>query len=171
MSHSLKQMTDTTTRGAQTSLHKGTTLITAAVEKASGTPMVLITGDLHLCVSEAEVAARPVRGSYRIETEEMREPLQVIWSAEGRVLTGGAASTDIEFDLHGARAGQTWTYVVAVQVMGSDGLCCIVSGRFVQILVIEDDPTCKTERTKQCLSGRDMLTGVPRRADARMHRV
>ena len=140
MSYSLKQLTDTTTGGAQISLHKGAALITTAAEKASVTPRVFIRGDLHLYVSEAEAAARPVRGRYRIETEEMREPLQVIWSAEGRMLNSEATSTDIEFDLHGARAGQTWTYVVAVQVMGSDGRYCIVSGRFVQIVVTGEDP-------------------------------
>ena len=74
----------------------------------------------------------------------MREPLQVIWSAEGQVLTGEATSTDIEFDMRGARTGQTWTYVVAVQVTEGDGQSRIVSGVFVQILVTGDDPPCET---------------------------
>lgn len=149
MSYALEQLTNTSAQVAQTSLLEGAAHTTTPAEKVSGIPKVFITGDLHLCVSESVVTTRTVRGSYRIETEEMREPLQVIWSAEGRVLTGEAVSADIEFDMYGARAGQTWTYVVTVQVTGGDGLCCIVSGRFVQILVMGDEPACKTERTRQ----------------------
>lgn len=116
---------------------------TASTAKVSGSPRVFITGDLNLCVSESVVTTTPVRGSYRIEIEEMSEPRQVIWNAEGRLLTDEAMSADIEFDLHGARAGQTWTYVVTVQVTGGDGYNCIVCGVFVQILVTGRDPLCK----------------------------
>ncbi len=143
MNYLLKQLTDTTTQGTQMSLHKGATLNTTPAEKVRETPRVFITGELHLCVSEAEIAAKPVSGSYSIKTEEMREPLQVIWSAEGRVLTTKAASANIEFDLHGARAGETWTYVIAVQVTDGDGYNRIVSGVFVQICVTEEIPLRK----------------------------
>ncbi|MEO8971149.1 MAG: hypothetical protein ABI406_06045 [Ktedonobacteraceae bacterium] len=73
----------------------------------------------------------------------MSEPRQIIWSAEGRVLTDKAMSADIEFDLHGARAGQIWTYVVTAQVTGGDDYNCIVCGVFVQILVTGKDALCK----------------------------
>ena len=144
MSQALEQVTYIPAQAAQTSLLQGATHPTAPAGKVSGTPRVFITGDLHLRVPESVVTAWPVRGSYWIETQEMREPLQVIWSAEGQVLTGEATSTDIEFDMRGARTGQTWTYVVAAQVTEGDGHSCIVSGVFVQILVTGDDPPCET---------------------------
>lgn len=135
MSRSLESLEYTTVQATQTSLPQGAALTPAAAEKVGGTPRAFIAGDLHLYVSESAVATRPIRGSYWIETEEIQEPLQVIWSAEGRVLTDKATSTTIEFDMPGAKTGQMWTYVVMVQVTGSDGHCCIVSGVFVQILV------------------------------------
>jgi hypothetical protein len=110
-------------------------------------PKVLIRGDIRMCVSESEAILHPITGHFKIETEAIRKPQQVIWNAEGRVITGGATSTDIEFDVCGARAGQTRTYLVTVQVMRSesDGHCCIISGVFVQIHVTgEESPSCYT---------------------------
>lgn len=100
------------------------------------TPRALIAGDLHLCVTESEVARMPVKGSYRIDAEGMQEPLQIFWNAEGRVLNREAGSTDIEFDMRGSRAGQMRVHVVTAQVMERDGWRCIVSAVFVKILVM-----------------------------------
>lgn len=140
---SQKENKSTSTRSRDISLIERLAHSTAPAAKASGSPRVFITGDLNLCVSESVVTTTPVRGSYRIEIEEISEPRQVIWSAEGRLLTDDAMSADIEFDLHGAKAGQTWTYVVTVQVTGSDGYNCIVCSVFVQILVTGKDPLCQ----------------------------
>ena len=135
MSRSLEQVRYATSRANQRSFPERATVITALTEKVCRTPKVCITGDIRFSVTESEVALRPVKGNYRINTEEMEEPLQVIWSAEGHVLHRGATSTAIEFDMNGARVGQTWTHVVAVQVTEKDGRGCIFSGIFVQIRV------------------------------------
>jgi hypothetical protein len=94
---------------------------------------VLITGDIRLNVTESEVTLHPIIGHYSIETAGMREPLYTLWYAEGQVLSRQARSTNIAFDVRGARAGETRTYVVAVQV--------VQSGVFIQIVVTGDDPS------------------------------
>ena len=107
-------------------------------------PKVLITGDIWLCVTESEAALHPITGHYRIETAGMREPLYTLWHAEGQVLSGQARSTNIAFDVRGARAGETRTYLVAVQVAESGGQGRVVlSGLFVQVVVTSDDPFCQ----------------------------
>ena len=55
-------------------------------------PRVLIQGDIRLLVPESAAAHRPVRGHYHIETEGLREPLQVIWMLEGKVLKAASLS-------------------------------------------------------------------------------
>jgi len=97
---------------------------------------VIITGDLLLSVTESDAAHGPIKGSYSIEIEEMREPLQVSWGAEGQVRSRQARATEIAFDLPGARAGQTWIYAVQAQV--TDRRRSIVTGVFVQIFVTPD---------------------------------
>ena len=99
-------------------------------------PKVSITGDIRMCVSELDTAVRPIIGHYSIEPTGLQEPLYALWYAEGRVLHRQAHSTTIAFDLHGARAGETRTYLVAAQVTESPERRCIVSGVFVQILVM-----------------------------------
>lgn len=99
-------------------------------------PKVSITGDIRMCVSELDTAVRPIIGHYSIEPTGMQEPLYTLWYAEGRVLHRQAHSTTIAFDMHGARAGETRTYLVAAQVTESPERRCIVSGVFVQILVM-----------------------------------
>ena len=54
--------------------------------------------DLYFRVTEPEAALRAAKGSYGIDMEDMQEPQQVIWSAEGHVLHREASSTDIEFE-------------------------------------------------------------------------
>lgn len=95
-----------------------------------------IAGDLTIRATESDIARGSVRGSYRIELEELQEPLQVTWSAEGQVLNHEARTTEVEFDMRGTRAGQILTYVVAVQVTERKEWVCNVSGVFVQIFVM-----------------------------------
>jgi hypothetical protein len=103
-------------------------------------PKVLITGDIRLRVTESEAALHPITGHYSIETGEMQEPLYLLWHAEGQVQSRQAWSTDIVFDMHGARAGETWTYLVSVQVTESGVRGKVVqSGVFVQIAMTSDD--------------------------------
>ena len=99
-------------------------------------PKVSITGDIRLRVSELDTAVRPIIGRYSIESTGIQEPLHTLWYAEGRVLYRQEHSTTIAFDMHGARAGETRTYLVAAQVTESPEQRCIVSGVFVQILVV-----------------------------------
>src|SRR5437016_7260772 len=97
---------------------------------------VFITGDLQLCVTESDAAHGPIKGSYRIETQEIQEPLQVLWGAEGQVGSRQARATDIAFEMSGVQAGQMRIYPVQVQV--TDPRTSSVSGVVVQILVIPD---------------------------------
>jgi len=99
-------------------------------------PQVFITGDLQLSVTESDAASGLVKGSYKIEIQEMQEPLQVLWGAEGQVRSRQARATEIAFEMSEARAGQMRIYSVQVQVTGRRR--SIVTGVFVQILVIPD---------------------------------
>jgi hypothetical protein len=104
-------------------------------------PKVLITGDIRLNITEWEAALHPITGDYRIETAGMREPLYTLWHAEGQVLSRQARSTGVTFDVRGARAGETRTYLVAVQVVESGAQGRVVqSGVFVQVVVTGDEP-------------------------------
>src|SRR5438270_13798995 len=94
-------------------------------------PQVFITGDLQLSVTESDAAHGPVKGNYRIEIQEMHEPLQVLWGAEGQVRSRRARATEIAFEMYGARAGQMRIYPVQVQVTNPQR--SIVTGIFVQI--------------------------------------
>ena len=95
-----------------------------------------IKGDLRLTVTESDAAHGPIKGSYKIETEEMQEPLLVNWGAEGQVHSRQARATDIAFEIPEARAGQTLIYTVQAQV--TDRWRSIVTGVFVQIFVTPD---------------------------------
>ncbi len=95
-----------------------------------------IKGDLRLTVTESDAAHGPIKGSYKIETEEMQEPLQVSWGGEGQVHSRQARATEIAFEIPEARAGQTWIYAVQAQV--TDRWRSIVTGVFVQIFVTPD---------------------------------
>jgi len=107
-------------------------------------PKVLITGDIRLCVTESDAALQPITGHYRIQMTGMQEPLYTLWHAEGQVVCRQTRSTDIAFDVRGARAGETRTYLVAVQVAESSAQGRVVlSGMFVQVAVIKDDPPCQ----------------------------
>ena len=99
-------------------------------------PQVVITGDLRLSVTESDAAHGPITGSYSIETREMQEPLQVCWGTEGQVRNRQSMSTDITFEMPQAQAAQMWIYPVQAQV--TDRRTSIVTGVFVQILVIAD---------------------------------
>ena len=103
-------------------------------------PKVVIEGDIRLRVTESYAAGRPVKGYYRIETEGMQEPLQVIWIIEGNVLNHTVRSIEVEFDVRGTPAGETLTRVLTAQVTDQNGQGCIVhSSVFIQIFVMLDD--------------------------------
>ncbi|MGH2494174.1 MAG: hypothetical protein ACRDIV_05660 [Ktedonobacteraceae bacterium] len=107
------------------------------IEPALEHSKALITGDVRLYVSESEVALHPVTGHYSIETTGLQEPLYMLWNAEGQVLDRRARSASITFNVSGARAGETRTFLVAVQVMESGAQGRVVqSGMFVQVVVI-----------------------------------
>jgi hypothetical protein len=108
---------------------------------------VLIRGDIILYITESEAALGPITGCYSIEATGMQELLYIFWHAEGQVHCRHARSTAIEFDVRGARAGETRTYLVAAQVAESGVQGRVVQcGVFVQIRVSED-PACKTHAT------------------------
>ena len=110
------------------------------IREIIGMPKVLIQGDIRLRVTESYAAGRPVKGHYRLETEGMEEPLQVIWIIEGKVLNHRVRSLDVEFDMRGIPAGETLTRVLAVQVIETNGQERIVhSSIFIQIHVVLDD--------------------------------
>jgi len=93
-----------------------------------------------LYVTEREAALHPIVGRYSIEMAGMQEPLYTLWHAEGQVLYRQPRSTNITFDVSGARAGETRTYLVAVQVTESGVQGRVVqSGVFVQVVVTGDD--------------------------------
>ncbi len=99
---------------------------------------VMLTADLPTPVTVQQVAHGPIRGQYTVQTQDMREPLGVRWSAQdGEVLDRCARSTEIAFDLGGTGAGQLWTSVVGVQVTEAETFDTIVLGVFVQIRVID----------------------------------
>jgi hypothetical protein len=99
-------------------------------------PHAVITGDLRFAVTESDAARGPISGNYRIETREMQESFWVLWGTEGQVQSRHARVTEIIFALAGARVGQMWIYQVQAQV--TDRRTSIVTGVFVQILVIPD---------------------------------
>jgi hypothetical protein len=134
------QVKQTQLPATQASLVEGVQQIPGAIASTSRTPKVIIKGDIRLQVPESYAAFRSVKGSYSLDIEDMKDPLQVIWIAEGRVLNHQRKAIDIEFDMKGAKAGQRWTYLVTAQVTDQGGLGCVVhSSVFVQILVAEDD--------------------------------
>jgi len=103
-------------------------------------------------VTEQEAALHPITGRYSIETAGMQEPLYMLWYAEGQVLNRQARSTGITFDVRGARAGETRTYLVAVQVTenGVKGQV-VISGMFVRVVVTSDDlPTTIYTASRSC---------------------
>ncbi len=136
MSNALEPMKQTISRATQPCPSQGATHITDDTAKGKRIPRVVITGDIRFRVSESDAALRPVKGSYRIDAEDLQEPLQVLWGAEGQMQSRQARATDITFEMPGVRVGQTWTYLVQVQV--TDRWRSIVSGVFVQILVTRD---------------------------------
>jgi hypothetical protein len=92
---------------------------------------------MRLRVTESFAALRPVKGHYRIETEGMQEPLQVIWIAAAVVLNHTVHSIDVAFDVRGTPAGETLTRLLTVQVTERNGQGSIVhSSVFVQIFVV-----------------------------------
>ena len=134
MSETLKQM-----KRMQSPLLKAVPRIPGRVPVPSGTPKVVIRGDIRLRVPESYAALRPIKGYYRIETEGMQEPLHVIWIIEGNVLNHTVHSIDVAFDVRGTPAGETLTRQLSAQVTDRNGQGCIVhSSVFVQIFVIRD---------------------------------
>jgi hypothetical protein len=140
MSSTLKDIEQTQAPAIQVSLANEVSRRPGRVRGTSGIPKVLILGDIRLRVTESYAAGRPVKGYYRIETEGMQEPLQVIWIIEGNVLKHTVLSIDVEFDVRGIPAGETLTRLLTAQVTDKNGQGCIVhSSVFIQIFVVRDD--------------------------------
>ena len=140
MSNTLKQGERTPSLARQASLLQEVSHIPGRVPGTDGMPRVVIQGDIRLRVTESLAALRPVTGHYRIETEDMQEPLQVIWILEAAVLNHTARSIEVAFDVRGTPAGDTLTRLLTAQVTESNGQGCTVhSSVFVQILVVSDD--------------------------------
>jgi hypothetical protein len=140
MSDTLNQMERTPSPAIQAPLLKKVSHPPESVPGTGGMPKVVIEGDIRLRVTESYAAGRPVKGFYRIETEGMQEPLQVIWIIEGNVLNHTVRSIVVEFDVRGIPAGETLTQVLTAQVTDKNGQGCIVhSSVFIQIFVMRDD--------------------------------
>jgi len=119
---------------------QGSVYIPGVLATTNSSPKVVITGDLRLSVTESYAARRPVKGHYRIEIEGMREPLHIIWIAEGNVLNHTVHAIDIAFDLRGIPAGETLTRLLTAQVTENNGQGCIVhTSVFIQIFVVRDE--------------------------------
>ena len=140
MSDTLNQMERTPSPAIQAPLLKKVSHPPESVPGTGGMPKVVIEGDIRLRVTESYAAGRPVKGFYRIETEGMQEPLQVIWIIEGTVLNHTVRSIVVEFDVRGIPAGETLTQVLTAQVTDKNGQGCIVhSSVFIQIFVVRDN--------------------------------
>jgi hypothetical protein len=140
MSDTLTQMERTPCPEIQAPMLKKVSHPPESVPGTGGMPKVVIEGDIRLRIPESYAALRPVKGRYRIETEGMQEPLQVIWIIEGNVLNHTVHSIDVEFDMRGIPAGETLTRVLTAQVTDQNGQGCIVhSSVFIQIFVVRDD--------------------------------
>ena len=140
MSDTLKQVERTPWSEIQAPLLKKVSHPPESVPGTGEMPKVVIEGDIRLRVTESYAAGRPVKGYYRIETEGMQEPLQVIWIIEGNVLNHTLHSIDVEFDVRGTPAGETLTRLLTAQVTERNGQGCIVhSSVFIQIFVVRDD--------------------------------
>ena len=99
---------------------------------------MILKGKFRFSVTEQEVAHGSIKGHYTVEMQDMREPLSVLWQAQnGKVRNPGARSTEIAFDLSGARAGHLWTTVITVQMTDTKTCDVIIEGVFVQIRVRE----------------------------------
>ena len=111
----------------------------AVVEDSDRHPKAWITGDIIFSLAEQEVARGPITGHYTVVTEDMAEPLFVLWWAQnGTVLNRSARSTAITFDLSEACVGQRWTSEIMVQVTDAVTYDTVVSGTFIQVLVTSD---------------------------------
>ena len=140
MSGTLKRMEQTQALSIQVPFAKEVARFPRRIPEMIGMPKVLIQGDIRLWVTESNAARRPVKGYYRLETEGMQEPLQVIWIIEGTVLNHTVRSIDVEFDVRAIPAGETLTRVLTAQVTDQNGQRCTVhSSIFIQIFVMQDD--------------------------------
>ncbi len=140
MSNVPEQVERTQAQAIQAPFFKEVSHIPGSAPGTGGTPKVIIKGDIRLRVTESYAALRPVKGHYRIETEDMQEPLHVIWITEGNVLNHTVHYIDVAFDVRGTPAGETLTRVLTAQVTERNGQGCIVhSSVFVQICVMRDD--------------------------------
>jgi hypothetical protein len=86
MSEPLKQRERTQAPALQALPLQEVPRIPGSVPGTSGTPKVVIRGDIRLRVPESYAARRLIKGHYRIETEGMQDPFDVLWIIEGNVL-------------------------------------------------------------------------------------
>ena len=151
MSDTLERVEQTPSLAIQAPLLKEVAHIPGTVPRTGGVPKVVIKGDIRLRIPESYAALRPVKGHYSIETEEMQDPLHVIWITEGNVLNHTVHCIEVAFDVRGTPAGETLTRLLTAQVTDRNGQGCIVhSSVFVQIFVTRDDlPLERSETASQ----------------------
>jgi hypothetical protein len=86
--------------------------------------MVTIRGDGAITVplDPGEASAASAAGEYRIVTQDLRPPLQIVWTASSgsTIENPNGASTRITFDIAGTRPGQTVRKAVLVHVTDAD---------------------------------------------------
>ena len=106
------------------------------------TPSVRIHGPTQFSV---ETFAPNVARNYSISTDDMRGQLQIVWTADGNVLTQGATFTNIRFVTTGTQVGQVLTRRVAVRVIDADNLVAeheIVVRIHIILFAPEIPPVC-----------------------------
>jgi hypothetical protein len=82
-------------------------------------PEVTITGTTLIAVEEGR---QRVSKSYGLITEDLRPPLRFDWGGDGFPITRHSNTTQISFNLTGAKAGDILTRRVTVSVTDADGL-------------------------------------------------
>jgi hypothetical protein len=89
------------------------------------TPKVSIGGVPQMSVEEGTAS---VSSYFTVRTEDLRGQLQIVWTADGHVLSPTAQRTAIRFDLSGSHVGDTLAKRVEVRVTDADGLLAQAEG-------------------------------------------
>jgi hypothetical protein len=111
-------------------------------------PQVFLSGLVQLAVPEGTSS---VVRAFRVQTEDLRPALQIVWGGDGFPSNQGAESTGIRFNLGSTQAGQVLTRRVSVRVTDADGLAAQADLAVSIHIVPKDDdndhfpPICKSK--------------------------